>query len=168
MPHWPLTDANWTVSELHFLATDFLCSGCLSDANSLCFKVKVKVILRPTVSRQVCLGTKHAFGANDQILIIVWQLRVSWFGAPSLTRGRVCGLQLLLGLASVVFLGSESLRTRGHILLSQIWDYPFRRLLRLAGSRWRYSTPPPHSLRRYTYGERQQGRYGKPQSFPKF
>jgi hypothetical protein len=25
-----------------------------------------------------------------------------------------------------------------------IWDFTFRRLLRLAGSRWRYSTPPPH------------------------
>jgi hypothetical protein len=34
--------------------------------------------------------------------------------------------------------------TRGHILLSQIRDFPFRRLLLLAGSRWRYSTPPPH------------------------
>jgi hypothetical protein len=34
--------------------------------------------------------------------------------------------------------------TRDHILLSQIWDYPFRRLLQLAGLRWRYSTPPPH------------------------
>jgi hypothetical protein len=30
------------------------------------------------------------------------------------------------------------------ILLSQIWDFPLRLLLRLAGSRWRYSTPPPH------------------------
>jgi hypothetical protein len=29
------------------------------------------------------------------------------------------------------------------ILLSQIWDFPFCRLLRLTGSRWRYSTPPP-------------------------
>jgi hypothetical protein len=28
--------------------------------------------------------------------------------------------------------------------LSQMWDFPLRRLLRLAGSRWRYSTPPPH------------------------
>jgi hypothetical protein len=36
----------------------------------------------------------------------------------------------------------KSLRTRDHILLSPIWDFPFRRLLRLAGSRWRYSTPP--------------------------
>jgi hypothetical protein len=51
---------------------------------------------------------------------------------------------MLLVLASAVILGSESLGTRDHILLTQIWDFPFRRLLRLAGSRWRYSTPPPH------------------------
>jgi hypothetical protein len=51
---------------------------------------------------------------------------------------------MLLVLASAVFLGSESLGTWEHILLSHIWDFPFRRLLRLAGSRWRYSTPPPH------------------------
>jgi hypothetical protein len=65
-------------------------------------------------------------------------------GAPSLTRGLVCLLYILLGLTSIVFLGSEYLRTRDHILLSQIWDFPFHRLLRLAGTRWRYSTPPPH------------------------
>jgi hypothetical protein len=50
---------------------------------------------------------------------------------------------MLLILASVVFLGPESLGTCDHILLSQIWDFPFRRLLRLAGSQWRYSNPPP-------------------------
>jgi hypothetical protein len=64
--------------------------------------------------------------------------------APSLASGRICRLQLLLVLASAVIFGSEFRRTRGHILLSQIRDFPFRRLLRLAGSRWRYSTPPPH------------------------
>jgi hypothetical protein len=37
-----------------------------------------------------------------------------------LTRGGVCLLYMLLVLASAVFLGSESLRTRDHILLSQI------------------------------------------------
>jgi hypothetical protein len=75
---------------------------------------------------------------------IVRQLWVSWYGALSLTRGRVCLLYVLLALASAVFLGFGSLGTRGHILLSQIWDFPFRRLLRLVGSRWRYSIPPPH------------------------
>jgi hypothetical protein len=34
---------------------------------------------------------------------------------------------MLLALASVVFLESESLSTRDHILLSQIRDFPFRR-----------------------------------------
>jgi hypothetical protein len=48
----------------------------------------------------------------------------------------------LLALASAVILRSESRWTRDHILLSQIRDFPFSRL-RLAGLRWRYSTPPP-------------------------
>jgi hypothetical protein len=43
-------------------------------------------------------------------------------------EGRVCFLYMLLVLANVVFLGSESLGTRDHILLSQIWDFPFHRL----------------------------------------
>jgi hypothetical protein len=42
--------------------------------------------------------------------------------APSLTRGWVCLLYMLVALASIVFLGSESLGTCDHILLSQIFE----------------------------------------------
>jgi hypothetical protein len=63
------------------------------------------------------------------------------WGAPSDERTGL--LQMLLALASAVIFGSESRGTSDHILLSQIRDFPFRRLLRLAGLRWRYSTPPP-------------------------
>jgi hypothetical protein len=75
----------------------------------------------------------------------VWGLRPDFYYrqtfAGLLTRGRVCRLQLLLALAKEVIFGSESRGTRDRILLSQIRDFPFRRLLRLAGLRWRYSTP---------------------------
>jgi hypothetical protein len=87
--------------------------------------------------------------------------------------GWVCRLQLLLVPASAVILKPESRGARDHILLSQIRDspnlggsglriyipqeqggpvvtpgtgFPFRRLLRLAGLRWEYSTPPPHGI----------------------
>jgi hypothetical protein len=83
-------------------------------------------------------------GAHSPTFVTFWQLRFCFSGAPSLTRGGVCLWYQLLVLASVVSLGSESLGTRDYILLSQIWDFSFRRLLRLAGSRWRYSTPSPH------------------------
>jgi hypothetical protein len=86
----------------------------------------------------------------------------------SLARGWMCCLQLLLALASAVILRSEFRGIHDHILLSQIRDspqpgepgpriyipqeqgspvippdtgFPFRRTLRLAWLRWRYSIP---------------------------
>jgi hypothetical protein len=106
--------------------------------------LSLSLMLWLTVGQQVCLGIKHPFGAYDKIFITIIQLQVCWWGALSLTRGRVCRLQLLLGFASAVILGSESRGTHDHILPSQIRDFRLRCLLRLTGLWFSHSTPPPH------------------------
>jgi hypothetical protein len=140
--------------------------------------VEVEVNLRPTVSQPVCVGVRCPSGTFDQFFFLLEipfrHLRACYFVTPSLTRGWVCNLlvQLLLGLARAVTLGSKSRRTHDHILLSHLrlpqpggpgpciyipqeqggpvippgTVFPFCRLLRLAGMRWRYSNPPPHGV----------------------
>jgi hypothetical protein len=100
-----------------------------------------------SISKSRC---RAPFGAYGQIFITLWQLRSCFCETSSLTRGWVCILHMLLVLVSVDFLDSESLRTRDHILLSQISDFPFRRLLRFVGSRWRYSWSFPPAESCYT------------------
>jgi hypothetical protein len=56
--------------------------------------------------------------------IFIRQLRVCYFVAPSLTRGRVCNLLLLLALASVVPLGSESAGLEIIFYCPNSWDSP--------------------------------------------
>jgi hypothetical protein len=69
-------------------------------------------------------------------VMLRWQVCLSWCQAPicgqwpdfsitpSLTRGRVCSLQLLLSLANSVVYVFESSRNNDHTLLSQIWHSP--------------------------------------------
>jgi hypothetical protein len=130
---------------------------------------KVNVFLRSTVSRPVRFGVRHPSGKRDQFFFLLEiffrQLRICYFVAPTLTRGRVCNIMLLLVLASVVPRDSgpyfivpvlESLPTwsvRSPFLYPPGTGWPsytprhwvpFYRLLRLARLRWRYSNPPPH------------------------
>jgi hypothetical protein len=154
-------------------------SVCFVQVLSLLYtmktEVKVNVNLRPTVSRSVRLGFRHPSGTRDKIFflfeIIFGQLRVCYFVASSLTRGRVCNLLLLLALAIAEPLGSESpqdsrpyfivpiletpptWRARFPYLYPPVTGWPsytpghwvpFYRLLRLAELWWRYSNPPPH------------------------
>jgi hypothetical protein len=80
--------------------------------------VEVEVNLRPTVSRPVCVGVRHPFRTPDQFFVLLEisfrQLRVCYFVALSLTRGRVCSLIYNCFWA----LPEQSLL--GHILLSHL------------------------------------------------
>jgi hypothetical protein len=110
------------ILQLHAL-TPFPAAHRLTNGRGLKWKSKSKSHCDwRSVSKSWCQAPS---GAHDQIFITVWQLRSCFHGVPSLTRGRICLLYMLLALASAVFRGSESLGTRDHILLSQFWDFFF-------------------------------------------
>jgi hypothetical protein len=111
-------------------------------------------------------------GAQVHIFITIRQLWIFLCRTSSLTRGRVCRLQLLLAFTSAVILVSEFHGTHDNIILFPVQNnrkwrircpylYPtgtegpiihpgtgfhFRRLILLAGLQWRYSNPPPQGL----------------------
>jgi hypothetical protein len=103
-------------------------SSSLTDCNSS----QVKVTLRLMVSQSVSCSVEPHLGLVSRYLLLFDCYGLVFCGAPSLTRGQICLLYMLQALASSVFLGS--LGTHDHILLSQIWDFPFHRLLWLAGT----------------------------------
>jgi hypothetical protein len=85
-------------------------------------KIIVKVILRPTVSRPVCLGVKHPCGASS--FFSVRHLRVCGCGAPFLKERTGLSFTIAAGprqrSQSRVRIPLDS----WHILLSQILDSP--------------------------------------------
>jgi hypothetical protein len=64
------------------------------------------------------------WGPRPDCLLLSNTLRVCRCETPSLTKERVCHLQLLLGLASRGILWSEYHGTHDHILLPQVQDSP--------------------------------------------
>jgi hypothetical protein len=102
-----------------------LASELPSPAKSFFISVsskKLKLIYDRRLVGQSVLVSGSYLEPMTRFLFSVWRLRVSWYVVPSLTRGWVCNLlvQLLLGLARAVTLGSKSLRTHDHILLSRL------------------------------------------------
>jgi hypothetical protein len=64
------------------------------------------------------------FDIQDQYIFFQLNTCYSPYVTSSVTRGWICRLQLLLAIASVVILRSESHGTRDHIFLSQILYSP--------------------------------------------
>jgi hypothetical protein len=104
----------------------WLTSTLQSDSVN-CVVVKVKVTLRLTVSQSISLRVEPHLGLMIRYLLLFDSYCLAFLGRP-LWRDDGCILYMLLAIASVSFLRSESLLTREHILLSQIWDFLFRRL----------------------------------------
>jgi hypothetical protein len=90
--------------------------------------VEVKVILWPTVSLPVCPGIKPSSGTRDQFFFFL-KISLDSCGfvvmVRTLTRGRVCKLQLLLGLSRAGPHRSAFGETHEQILFCKVRDSPF-------------------------------------------
>jgi hypothetical protein len=104
--------------------------------------VEIEVTLRLTVSKSVCIGVEHPFGAHDQISLFPFFCR-------KIALLFVLGLPLWREDGSVICSSicqrSESRRTHKHILLSHLRHVGSLSVASYdsQGLRWKYSYPPP-------------------------
>jgi hypothetical protein len=125
----PLTTRRVTVSLLSESESDVTTDG--QSASLSCYKAPIRG-LRPDFHIRTEYGTR-----------LTVTFMIPW-GALSDERtglSFVCAAGPCQRSLSRVLVPWD---LRPYFTVSQIWDFPFRRLLRLAGSRGRYSTPPPH------------------------
>jgi hypothetical protein len=114
--------------------------------------VEVEVNLRLTDSQPVCPGVRRPSGTCDQFFfrheISFRHLRLWYFVAPSLTRGRVCNLLLncLWALPEHSLLRRKSRRTHGPIFTVSSETFPTWR------ARFPYLYPPGTGWPSYTPG----------------
>jgi hypothetical protein len=126
-------------------------------------KLKLKLNYEAqSVGQSVLVSDSHLGPATNfsfSLKFFFRQLRVCYFVAPSLTRGRVCNLVLLLVLASAVPRDSKpyfivpihdfsNLEGQVPVFISprdRVASYDSQ------GLRWRYCNPPPHGM--YTFKE---------------
>jgi hypothetical protein len=141
-------------------------------------QLKLKLIYdRQSVGQSVLVSGAHLGPVTKFSFLLeisFRQLRVCYFVAPSLTKGRVCNLlyNCFWALPEQSLLGRSTAELTA-IFFCLIWDsplpggpgsriyipqeqggpvippgtgFPICRFVRLAGQRWRYSNPPPHGV----------------------
>jgi hypothetical protein len=90
--------------------------------------------------QSVSLGVKPHLGLIPRYLLLFDSYGVDFVGHPLWSEDGSVFCIFCWPLPVQFFSGLSPLG------LSQIWDFPFHHLVRLAGSQWRYSTPPPQRL----------------------
>jgi hypothetical protein len=105
--------------------------------------VQPSLMLRPTIRRPLSWNKAPIWGLRPDFISQTAAGLLIW-GALSDER---------TGLSFTISAGPcQRSHSRVPILQSQIRDFPFRRLLRLAGLRWRYSIPRSHVCSLHNFG----------------
>jgi hypothetical protein len=116
-----------------------------AELNSVIILVEVEVTLRLTVSQSVSLGVEPHVGLMTRYIFLFDNCGLAFWGALSDERTGLCFVYAT-GPCQRSFFRVRVPWDSQPYLVSQIWDFPFLRLLRLAGSRWRYCSIVRSSL----------------------